>query len=84
MSRFLSPTSRLDPVSSAASLNCPICGKALAAEAGPESPLFPFCSTRCKQVDLLRWFQGKYEVIETLNPLEILEAADDDPKFPSN
>ncbi|HEY4164209.1 MAG TPA: DNA gyrase inhibitor YacG [Dongiaceae bacterium] len=37
---------------------CPICGK-------PVSPDFrPFCSTRCKQVDLNRWFSESYRVPE--------------------
>ncbi|MGH6958793.1 MAG: DNA gyrase inhibitor YacG [Caulobacteraceae bacterium] len=35
---------------------CPICGK-------PEAPDFrPFCSRRCGQVDLQRWFSGAYAV----------------------
>ena len=34
---------------------CPICGK-------PSAPgrLHPFCSPRCAQVDLGRWFTGVY------------------------
>ncbi len=35
---------------------CPICGKP--AEAGS----LPFCSKRCAQVDLGRWFTGQYAV----------------------
>jgi endogenous inhibitor of DNA gyrase (YacG/DUF329 family) len=35
---------------------CPICGKPAAQEA------LPFCSKRCKDVDLHRWFSGKYAV----------------------
>jgi uncharacterized protein len=35
---------------------CPICGK-------PSAPsLRPFCSERCKQVDLGRWLSGSYAV----------------------
>jgi endogenous inhibitor of DNA gyrase (YacG/DUF329 family) len=33
---------------------CPICGK----PAVPETR--PFCSKRCKDVDLHRWFSGSY------------------------
>jgi endogenous inhibitor of DNA gyrase (YacG/DUF329 family) len=37
---------------------CPICGK-------PSVPEFrPFCSARCKQVDLNRWFSESYRVPE--------------------
>ena len=35
---------------------CPICGK-------PTQPAFrPFCSKRCADVDLSRWFNGVYAV----------------------
>jgi endogenous inhibitor of DNA gyrase (YacG/DUF329 family) len=35
---------------------CPICGK-------PRDPAFrPFCSRRCAEVDLARWFRGVYAV----------------------
>jgi len=45
-------------------LRCPICKKAVAAEA----PAFPFCSERCRLVDLGNWLDGKYA----------LEASDSD------
>ena len=45
---------------------CPICEKELTATAATDSPLFPFCSVRCKQIDLLRWTEGKYAVTEPL------------------
>ncbi len=35
---------------------CPTCGKPSAAR------YQPFCSARCKQVDLGRWFSGTYRV----------------------
>lgn len=35
---------------------CPICGKPVVAEHRP------FCSARCKQVDLGRWFGERYSV----------------------
>lgn len=35
---------------------CPICEK-------PTAPEFrPFCSARCKDVDLQRWFTGAYAI----------------------
>jgi uncharacterized protein len=35
---------------------CPICGK-------PAEPDYkPFCSRRCADVDLQRWFTGRYAV----------------------
>ena len=35
---------------------CPICGRPAAAR------LKPFCSARCADVDLNRWFTGAYAV----------------------
>jgi endogenous inhibitor of DNA gyrase (YacG/DUF329 family) len=35
---------------------CPICGKPLVAE------FRPFCSARCKQIDLNRWFTESYRL----------------------
>ena len=52
---------------------CPICDKELATNAAAQSPLFPFCSERCKLIDLHRWTQGKYAVVEPLTPERMLE-----------
>ncbi len=42
--------------------NCPICNR----PASPDQPrarrLRPFCSPRCADVDLGRWFTGSYSV----------------------
>ena len=47
---------------------CPICKKPLEDEE-PEKPSFrPFCSDRCRKVDLLRWWDGKYAIVEDLPP----------------
>ena len=37
-------------------LQCPICGAAVEATAS----VFPFCSLRCKSVDLAHWLDGTY------------------------
>lgn len=42
----------------AAMPRCPICGKA--AGSRPKNPHGPFCSLRCKQLDLGRWLGGAY------------------------
>lgn len=54
---------------------CPICGTALPPAAADESPLFPFCSRRCKQVDLYRWMTGRYAVVESLTIERLVEEA---------
>ncbi|MBI5761697.1 MAG: DNA gyrase inhibitor YacG [Planctomycetales bacterium] len=49
-------------------LSCPTCHKTLPADLTPESPLFPFCSERCRQVDLFRWFDGRFQIVEPIDP----------------
>jgi len=44
-------------------MQCPICKKNIEAEPGEERPKFyPFCSERCRLIDLGRWLDGKYQV----------------------
>jgi endogenous inhibitor of DNA gyrase (YacG/DUF329 family) len=45
-------------------MRCPICKKPL-PDRGGDSPApahFPFCSDRCKLIDLGRWLDGRYQV----------------------
>ncbi len=48
--------------------NCPICRKprnhARGQQSGSaqENPFYPFCSQRCKDRDLARWFSDSYTV----------------------
>ena len=37
---------------------CRTCGESVVSDA----PTFPFCSDRCKMVDLGKWFDGKYSI----------------------
>jgi endogenous inhibitor of DNA gyrase (YacG/DUF329 family) len=53
---------------------CPICRKAAAA-----APYQPFCSKRCADVDLQRWFAGVYAV-PAAEPDEAKEGPVDDPE----
>ncbi|MFN0196220.1 MAG: DNA gyrase inhibitor YacG [Planctomycetaceae bacterium] len=61
--------------------SCPICRKVLAPNSASELDTFPFCSTRCREVDLYRWSLGKYALVENINPedLELLALEIDDP-----
>lgn len=47
---------------------CPICHQPLAKEDGVVPDTMPFCSKRCQQVDLYRWFTDKYVIVEDLPP----------------
>jgi endogenous inhibitor of DNA gyrase (YacG/DUF329 family) len=40
--------------------DCPICHKAAAPRA--QNGAFPFCSDRCKKIDLGNWLDEKYRV----------------------
>jgi len=46
--------------------SCPVCSKPIDDPSGCKS--FPFCSTRCRQVDFFRWWDGRYAVVEELAP----------------
>ncbi|MCX7665157.1 MAG: DNA gyrase inhibitor YacG [Gemmataceae bacterium] len=47
---------------------CPICDKELRGQI-IEWPQYPFCSPRCKMIDLGRWLGEEYR-IEQANPSE--------------
>ena len=53
--------------------SCPICETELSATAATESKDFPFCSARCREVDLLRWSDGKYAIVEPISADKLAE-----------
>lgn len=58
---------------------CPICKKVLVPDDAAQASCFPFCSDRCRQIDLFRWCEGKYAIIEPLDP----ESLDGPPPEPA-
>ena len=63
-------------------LKCPVCGKPAAApeSATGEASAYPFCSERCKLVDLGRWLDGAYQIPVADDDLDESEiGTDDDP-----
>ena len=56
------------------SKGCPICGRA------PETEFRPFCSKRCADIDLGRWFNESYVVPELIDPeaIDIQRNQDDE------
>lgn len=45
---------------------CPICAADVPAEGDRRPEAFPFCSARCRDADLYRWFEEEYAVpVET-------------------
>ncbi len=54
-------------------LVCPVCDKRVTASDPQAWPQFPFCSPRCKMIDLGRWLGERYGI-----PKESPEEADED------
>ena len=57
---------------------CPTCHLMWEAPCFDDAPFRPFCSKRCKMIDLGRWLDGTYTISEPLDPAEIPEFTDDD------
>jgi len=38
----------------------------------------PFCSARCKRLDLLNWLEGRYNLPRELTPDELLELPEEE------
>jgi hypothetical protein len=45
-------------------MKCPICKQ----EVSPGDPFFPFCSERCKIIDLGNWASEKYVISTPVQP----------------
>ena len=43
-------------------VSCPICGQEMRGRSPAEWPQFPFCSKRCKMIDLGRWLTESYGI----------------------
>jgi len=60
---------------------CPVCGKTVPdpSKTRGQAGFPPFCSERCKLVDLDRWFRGEYVI-----SLPVQEQEKDDENGPEN
>ena len=61
-----------------ARLTCPTCGRGVTYARSEEVPYRPFCSRRCKLIDLGKWLNEEYRIWEPL------EEADDLPERQTN
>ncbi len=48
-------------------MKCPICKK----EVSPDDAFFPFCSERCKIIDLGNWASEKYVISTPVQPEDL-------------
>ncbi len=55
-------------------VRCPICERVLDGQGPKEWLEWPFCSKRCKLIDLGRWLGGSYRIA---SPLREEQLADD-------
>jgi uncharacterized protein len=55
-------------------VSCPICNKTV--QLGSED--FPFCSDRCRNIDLGNWATEKYVISEPLHPHEQQSESDEE------
>jgi endogenous inhibitor of DNA gyrase (YacG/DUF329 family) len=53
---------------------CAICGKPV----DPGAETAPFCSARCKLIDLGRWLGEDYKISEPLRPDHFMEMEDEE------
>ena len=49
-------------------VRCPICSRSFEGGTLAELPYFPFCSERCRLVDLNRWVEGDYTISRPADP----------------
>lgn len=54
-------------------LRCPTCGALVL----PDDPDMPFCSDRCRVIDLGKWASGAYRISSPLLDPEVLEGLDE-------
>jgi endogenous inhibitor of DNA gyrase (YacG/DUF329 family) len=54
------------PRKRALKLSCPICKKPV----NKDNPDFPFCSDRCRLIDLGRWASGQYVISSPVADIE--------------
>jgi uncharacterized protein len=45
---------------------CPICRKPVDSDSSPD---FPFCSERCRLIDLGKWSSGQYVISSPVNDI---------------
>jgi uncharacterized protein len=58
---------------------CPICSRRMQSPQLSDWPQFPFCSPRCKTIDLGRWLGESYG-IKKENPSEEAEEEEETPR----
>jgi uncharacterized protein len=61
-------------------LRCPTCRTLVTKE----EEYFPFCSDRCRLIDLGKWASGDYRISSPILDPEVLEGLNEENRRPSN
>jgi endogenous inhibitor of DNA gyrase (YacG/DUF329 family) len=61
-------------------VRCPICDKGMDGQGPKEWPHWPFCSQRCRTIDLGRWLGGDYRIATPAREEDLEDALDDSSK----
>ncbi|UCD27382.1 MAG: DNA gyrase inhibitor YacG [Planctomycetota bacterium] len=61
-------------------LKCPICQHQVTYPSEEKAIYLPFCSKRCKLIDLGRWLNEEYRIIEELPHSDALMRQEKSPK----
>jgi hypothetical protein len=67
-------------VPSNAVLRCPTCRTLVTKE----DEFFPFCSDRCRVIDLGKWASGEYRISSPILDPEVLEGLSEENRRPKN
>ncbi|HZT78629.1 MAG TPA: DNA gyrase inhibitor YacG [Gemmataceae bacterium] len=51
-------------------VRCPVCDRRMDGQSTKEWPEFPFCSPRCRLIDLGRWLGGQYRIAAASEDVE--------------
>jgi endogenous inhibitor of DNA gyrase (YacG/DUF329 family) len=57
-------------------VRCPVCQRVLEGQSPREWPQFPFCSPKCKLVDLGRWLGEQYRIASDPDDEEVAPKTD--------
>jgi hypothetical protein len=60
-------------------VRCPRCGRKVKCRRIQELPTFPFCSERCRLLDLGNWLDERYRISEPLEDVHPIEK-DEEPE----
>jgi len=63
-------------------VRCPICGKELVIAKASDLPSLPFCSPRCRTIDLGRWLGENYRIPEGPDEAQTSKPTPEDESVP--